>query len=101
MAQTEHLPIYKASYDFCLYVEQVVRGFSRYHKYSLGTELREGARWVLRLVVRANGRRDKAPVLLEIRDQCEDLKVLIRLGHDAKVFGSFKTVGAIPATPGT
>ena len=31
IAQAEHLPIYKASYDLCLYVEQVVPGFSRYH----------------------------------------------------------------------
>ena len=83
MAQSEHRAIYKASCDFSLYVEQLVHGFSRYHKYSLGAELREGARWVLRLVVRANGRRDKVPVLLEIRERCEDLKVLLRLGHDA------------------
>jgi hypothetical protein len=34
MARTEHLPIYKASYDLCLYLEQVVHGFSRYHKYT-------------------------------------------------------------------
>ena len=26
MAQAEHLPIYKASYDLCLYLEQVVQG---------------------------------------------------------------------------
>ena len=32
MAQSEHLPIYKAAYDLCLYVEQIVHGFSRYHK---------------------------------------------------------------------
>ena len=57
MAQTEHLPIYKAAYDFCLYVEQMVRGFSRYHKYALGSDLRDGARRVLKLVVRANSRR--------------------------------------------
>ena len=25
MAQTEHLPIYKRTYDLCLYLEQVVR----------------------------------------------------------------------------
>ena len=25
MAQTEHLPIYKAAYDLCLYFEQIVR----------------------------------------------------------------------------
>jgi hypothetical protein len=58
MARSEHLPIYKASYDLCLYFEQVVRGFSRYHKYSLGGDLRDGARCVLKLVVRANARRD-------------------------------------------
>jgi hypothetical protein len=34
MARSEHLPIYKSSYDLCLYFEQVVRNFSRYHKYS-------------------------------------------------------------------
>lgn len=44
MAQTEHLPIYKSSYDLCLYLEQTVRSFSRYQKYGLGAELREGAR---------------------------------------------------------
>ena len=38
MAQAEHLPIYKASYDLCLYIEQVVRGSSRYHKYALGAD---------------------------------------------------------------
>ena len=41
MAQYEHLPIYKAAFDLNLYVEQIVRNFSRYHKYTLGTELRE------------------------------------------------------------
>ncbi len=43
MAQAEHLPIYKASYDLCLYLEQVVRGFSRYHKYAIGADLRDRA----------------------------------------------------------
>ena len=42
MARSEHPPIYKASYDLCVYLEQVVRGFSRYHKYSLGAELPDG-----------------------------------------------------------
>ena len=77
------------SRDFCPYVENLVRGFPPYHRYLLGTDLREGARWVLRLVVRVNGRRDKAPVLLEVREAVEDLKVLCRLGHDVKAFASF------------
>jgi len=91
MAQSEHLPIYKRSYDLCLYFEQIVRNFSRYHKYSLGQELRDGARRVLLLGVRANSRRDKAPVLLQIREELEQLKVLLRLCHDAKGFPNFNS----------
>jgi hypothetical protein len=89
MARTEHLPIYKASYDRCLYLEDVVGKFGRAHRYGLGAELREGARRVLRLVVRANARREKAPVLLELREAVEELKVLCRLGNDTKAFPSF------------
>ena len=89
MAQTEHLPIYQAAYDLCLHLEQAVGRFGRAHRYGLGAELREGARRVLRLVVRANARRAKAPVLLELREAVEDLKVLCRLGHDVKAFSSF------------
>jgi hypothetical protein len=59
MARTEHLPIYKASYDLCLYLEQVVHGFSRYHKYTLGTDLHDAAGRALKLVVRANAQRDR------------------------------------------
>jgi len=91
MAQTEHLPIYKRTYDRCLYLEQVVRNFSRYHKYSLGADLRDGARRALRLVVRANARREKAPVLLELREELEELKVLLRLCYDAKAFPNFNS----------
>lgn len=91
MAQTEHLPIYKAAYDCCLYFEQVVRNFSRYHKYSIGQDLRDGARRALRLIVRANARADKVPVLLDIREEVEELKVLLRLCNDAKAFASFNS----------
>ncbi len=91
MARSEHLPIYKRSYDLCLYLEQVVRNFSRYHKYTLGSDLRDGARRALKLVVRANARREKVSVLLELREDLEELKVLLRLGQDVKAFANFKS----------
>ena len=91
MARTEHLPIYKSAYDLCLYVEQVVHHFSRDHKYTLGADLRDGTRRALKLVVRANTRRDKAPVLLQLREELEELKVLLRLGQDVKAFSNFKS----------
>ena len=37
MARYEHLPIYKAALDLTVHFEKVVAGFSRYHKYTLGT----------------------------------------------------------------
>lgn len=44
MARYEHLPIYKAALDAAVHFEQVLAGFSRYQKYSLGTELRQASR---------------------------------------------------------
>ena len=91
MAQSEHLPIYEKAYDFCLCVEQVVRGFSRYYEYTLGADLRDGARNVLKLIVRANSRRDKTPLLPEIREHVEELKVLLRLCQDVRAFPNFNS----------
>jgi hypothetical protein len=41
MAQYEHLPIYKKAMDVAVYFEKIVKNFSRYNKYTLGSELRE------------------------------------------------------------
>ncbi|MCX7211661.1 MAG: hypothetical protein NTW53_03045 [Burkholderiales bacterium] len=54
MARYEHLPIYKSALDTTVHFERLVAGFSRYHKYTLGTELREASRALLMQVVRAN-----------------------------------------------
>ena len=89
MARSEHLPIYRASYDLCLYIKQLVQKFSRYHKYAIGAEVRETARRVLTLVVRANSRRDKRGVLLTLREEIETLTVLLRLAHDVHALPSF------------
>ncbi len=94
MAQYEHLPIYKKAYDLMLYFEEIVRGFSRYHKYSVGAELRELAREVVRLIRRANDANDaeaRAPLLLENRERLEDLKITIRMCKDVKAFQNFNS----------
>ncbi len=44
MARYEHLPIYKQALDAAVHFEQVVAGVSRYHKYTLGTEIRNQSR---------------------------------------------------------
>lgn len=84
MARNEHLPIYKSAYDLCLWLEQVVRGFSRYQKYAIGSDLRTMSRRILRLVVRANARTDKTEALLDLREEVEAMKATMRLAFDAK-----------------
>jgi hypothetical protein len=54
MARYEHLPFYKTALDMTVHFEKLVAGFSRNHKYTLGTELRERSRAVLQQVLRAN-----------------------------------------------
>ena len=39
MARYDHLPIYRAAFDLAVHLEQIVRHFDRYHKYTLGTDL--------------------------------------------------------------
>ena len=57
-----------------------MQGFSRYHKYAIGSDLRDTSRGVLKLIVRANARpRTSATLLLRIREEVEQLKVLLRL----------------------
>ncbi|MGO9636117.1 MAG: hypothetical protein ACLPX1_19805 [Steroidobacteraceae bacterium] len=43
LARAEHLPFCLASYDLCRHFEEVAHRFSRYHTYTLGTNLRDAA----------------------------------------------------------
>lgn len=58
MARYEHLPIYKQALDVAVHFEKVVAGFSRYHKYTLGSELRNQSRAAVAAIVKANAVRE-------------------------------------------
>ena len=44
MARYEHLPIYRDALNLAVHFEKIVASFSRYHKYTLGSELRNASR---------------------------------------------------------
>jgi len=87
----ENLPIYKKALDLVIYFEKIVRNFSRYHKYTVGTELRDSSREILKLIIKANSVKDKKELLLKIREEIEELKVLIKICKEIKAFRSFKS----------
>ena len=87
MARYEHLPIYKAALDMTVHFEKLVAGFSRYHKYTLGTELREGSRAVLQQVLRANNAKDcggELKIIAAILKAPVIEKILTHLGLQAR-----------------
>ena len=88
MARYEHLPIYRAAFDLAVHIEKLVRNFSRYHKYTLGTELRDGSRHILQRIIEANETRDREPVLEALRREIEGLKVTARLAQESGAFAS-------------
>jgi len=63
MARSEHLPIYRAAFDLAVHSEKIVHNFSRDHKYTLGSELRNGSRGILERIIEANQSRDRGPLL--------------------------------------
>ncbi|MBI5749111.1 MAG: four helix bundle protein [Nitrospinae bacterium] len=90
MAHYENLPIYKRTVELTVYIEQVVRGFSKYHKYTIGSDLRNLSRSLAVMVIKANSMRDKIPILTELRDKSEEMKLMIMIGKEVKAFNSFK-----------
>ncbi len=92
MARYDHLPIYRAAFDLTVHIEKIVRQFSRYHKYTLGTELRACSRNALRRIITANSQHGVArkETLLCLRQELEWFKVLTRLCHESDAFTTTK-----------
>ena len=92
MARYEHLPIFREAYNLTVHIEKIVRNFSRYHKYTLGKDLRDKSREILEQIVAANNAaEDRATRLLELRQELESFKVLVRLCHDSGAFTSTRS----------
>ncbi len=90
MAYYENLPIYKKAFELIVCVENAVRNFSRYHKYSIGTDMRHLSRNLVFLIIQANSRQEKVCLLTELRDRSEEMKIMVMVGKEIKAFNSFK-----------
>ncbi len=91
-----HLPIWRDATRLLVAIEQSVRAFPRYHKYTLGTELRRQAMTVCRTILRAaDHREEQLPHLQRLVDVVDDLKLQIQLGKELHAFKSFNEFQAI------
>ena len=99
VARYEHLPVYKAALEAAVHFETAVAGFSLYHKYTRGTEVRNASRLVVEQVIRANSARQRLPELIRRRDGLERVLVLLRLAKEVKAFKNFQAYSRV--TQGT
>lgn len=90
MAGSEALPIYKSALGLAVYMEQIVRSFEKYHKYTMGVDLRQKSKTLLFAISRANLSENKVQALTHLRDACEDMKMLIHLSKELQAFKNFK-----------
>jgi hypothetical protein len=88
MARYDHLPIYRQAQELMVYVETVVRGFSRYHKYTIGTRLREATWQVLTLIVKTNNTPapERRPRLVQLRDAVAEVDIALTTAKELKAF---------------
>jgi len=86
------LPLWRDASQFLLEVEQAVRRFPRYHKYTLGSELRRQAMQICRLVARAAQCAETAQrerLVESLVWQVEDAKMSVQLAKELQAFCSF------------
>jgi len=85
------LPLWRDASQFLLEVEQAVRRFPRYHKYTLGSELRRQAMQICRLVARAAQCAETAQrerLVESLVWQVEDAKMSVQLAKELQAFCS-------------
>jgi len=91
MARYEHLEIYKSAFDLTKSVEEAVMKFPRYHKYTLGSELRDLSYKVIVLIIRVNNVINKKSLLDEMLINLEEMKIILHLLKEFKAFPSFNS----------
>ncbi len=90
MRHLNRLPVWRDANLLLVEVEQAVRGFSRYHKYSVGTALRTTALRLCQAIHRAYSRQQsQCKMVQHVAELSDDLKLHIQLARELQAFKSF------------
>ncbi len=87
-----HLPIWRDANQFLLAIEKVVKHFPRYHKYTLGTELRKNALQMCLLIQQAwQQKQQQCALLLQLKQVIDEIKIQLHLAKKLQALPSFST----------
>ena len=86
MAQYQHLPIYKVTYDLLQQITKVTKDFPRDYKHSLGAKLREEVVDLVVFIYKANSfLRERAHFVSLILERMQVIELLVRLSKDMRL----------------
>jgi hypothetical protein len=85
MAQYQHLPIYKLTYDILQRIMVATKNFPREYKYTLGQKLKDEVVDLVILIYKANTAKDKVEHIEIILERVQLVQLLIRLCHDMRI----------------
>lgn len=85
MAQYQHLPIYKQTYDILLRTLTATKDFPREYKYTLGQKMKDELTELVIMIYRANSATDKDHHIQSILERVQAVQLLMRLSHDMHI----------------
>jgi hypothetical protein len=85
MAQYQHLPIYKLTYDVLLRTMTATKDFPREYKYTLGQKIKDELIELVVLIYRANSAVDRALHIQTVLERVQTIQLMLRLSHDIRI----------------
>ncbi|MGI6393995.1 MAG: four helix bundle protein [bacterium] len=92
MGDLNKMAVYRKAFEYMVYIEQSVRNFSRYNKYSIGSELRKRARSMTLQFALFNKKKshEKIAVLSELQKSVEEAKIELTLSRELLTFKKYE-----------
>ena len=85
MAQYQHLPIYKQTYDILIRAMTATKEFPREYKHTLGQKIKDELMDLVIHIYRANSAVNKTQHIESILERIQSICLLLRLSHDMKI----------------
>jgi len=82
MANYDHLPVYKVSYELLVELFRFTKDFSREFKYTLGESIKNETIEMITNIYRANSQYAKKERLQSARENIETIRLFLRLLKD-------------------
>ncbi|HOB72548.1 MAG TPA: four helix bundle protein [bacterium] len=93
MKNYDNMKMYRSAFSLMLYIEEEVAKFPRYHKYSIGSEIRKMIFEIVTMLAGFNENQcdKKVEIMKQILKEIEKLKIKLALSREIKAFKSYNT----------